>query len=149
MYTVSKAPHHVFSKSRIIGAPPKLANTETAANHRKATTTNGFHHNGDAQEIRGPRPVFYQTNSRRLHSPSSHRQQEPVTPQHEELAQYLGDSWNMVRREYEHATTQQAQNSSPQVVYKKVQPSRTPDFEPCNFERIWAEHHYWSIVQSA
>ncbi|KAH6943620.1 hypothetical protein HPB50_024807 [Hyalomma asiaticum] len=125
MYTVSKAPHHVFSKSRIIGAPPKLANTETAANHRKATTTNGFYYNGDAEEIRGPRPVFYQVNSRRLHSPSSHRQQETVTPQHEELAQYLGDSWNMVRREYEHAT-QQAQNPAPHVVYKKVQPSRTP-----------------------
>uniref|UniRef100_A0A023FN71 Uncharacterized protein n=1 Tax=Amblyomma cajennense TaxID=34607 RepID=A0A023FN71_AMBCJ len=147
MYTVSKAPHHVFSKSRIMGAPPKLANSETAAN-RKSTTTNGFYHNGDAEEIRGPRPVFYQVNSRRLHSPSSHRQQEPVTPQHEELAQYLSDSWNMVRREYEHAN-QQAHNSAPQVVYKKVQPSRTPDFVPCNFERIWAEHHYWSIVQSA
>ncbi|KAH9365436.1 uncharacterized protein LOC144138398 isoform X1 [Haemaphysalis longicornis] len=174
MYTVSKGPHHVFSKSRIIGtyrsarvdgtespsrktqqknpdsraarAPPKLANSETAAS-RKATSTNGFYHNGDAEEIRGPKPVFYQVNSRRLHSPS-HRRQESITPQHEELAQYLSDSWNMVRREYEHAT-QQSQNSAPHVVYKKVQPSRTPDFEPCNFERIWADHHYWSIVQSA
>ncbi|KAG0412168.1 hypothetical protein HPB47_010683 [Ixodes persulcatus] len=144
MYTVSKAPHHVLSKSRMLGVPPKLASSEPATR----AATNGSHQNGHP-DMSGPRPVFGQVNSRRLHSPLRRQQEDSGLPQHEELAQYLHDSWTAVCREYEHARIGGRHQNAARVVYQRPATVNTPEFEPCNFERIWADHHYRSIVQSA
>ncbi|XP_064478531.1 uncharacterized protein LOC135391910 isoform X3 [Ornithodoros turicata] len=96
----------------------------------------------------GPKPVFYQVNGRRPHS-SARKQQEVVLPQHEELVQYLQNSWSAVCQEYEQAKQQQQlEGISTTVVYKQVPDASTPEFTPCNFERIWADHHYQSIMRS-
>ncbi|XP_064478529.1 uncharacterized protein LOC135391910 isoform X1 [Ornithodoros turicata] len=146
MYTVSKAPNHVFSKSRMLGITPKFASIEATSNGKKLT--NGVHENGNAEELSGPKPVFYQVNGRRPHS-SARKQQEVVLPQHEELVQYLQNSWSAVCQEYEQAKQQQQlEGISTTVVYKQVPDASTPEFTPCNFERIWADHHYQSIMRS-
>nr|CAD7398668.1 unnamed protein product [Timema poppensis] len=99
MYTVSKGPSKIVAKTR--RGIPHTQNIEKLEILRDqlAKKSADIEEKLDNGIMNGPKPVFHTVNGKR--SSSQRTQQEPISPQHAELINFIYESWEQVCKEYE------------------------------------------------
>nr|CAD7427651.1 unnamed protein product [Timema monikensis] len=99
MYTVSKGPSKIVAKTR--RGIPHSQNIEKLEILRDqlAKKSADIEEKLDNGIMNGPKPVFHTVNGKR--SNSQRTQQEPISPQHAELIDFIYESWEQVCKEYE------------------------------------------------
>ncbi|CAG2058524.1 unnamed protein product, partial [Timema podura] len=78
----------------------------------------------------GPKPVFHTVNGKR--SSSQRTQQEPISPQHAELINFIYESWEQVCKEYEQEPIE----------------GNSEDFKPFDLESWWGKRLFHNITKS-
>lgn len=147
MYTVSKAPNHVFSKSRLFGLNTKTVAVEV---NKSLATSPSPSHGGSNTKLEiasGPRPVFNPSKRvtsfmRKRQEQEAERNKKENVPDHEEIVNYFNSSWRQLSQRI-----QKQHLLNKEEVYFTPGNAQLPEFTPCNFERVWADHHYEKLIR--
>ncbi|CAG2107210.1 unnamed protein product [Medioppia subpectinata] len=162
MYSVSKEHkgHKILAKTRRAGIPQKLDNLETNTRDNSngfRRDFNGFHANDCLSGSSNPRPVFHMNGRKTYHQRS---QSEGISAQHQEMVQYIHESWKCVKRDLDtslrhgmsgdHKSSQNIKEIKvPQISYHKLdKTSHLPKFEPFDLESFWGQRLFQNITQS-
>ncbi|CAG9806864.1 unnamed protein product [Chironomus riparius] len=149
MYTISKAPSKLVATKTRRGLPQNFEKIETIREMSKKSAS-------DNSEFSVPKPVFQQRKSHNYMKSHQHYQQsqEILSPQHEELARYMNESWKLVIAENPYdassdsGSTCSSTSSSSSYTYYVDQPSPSADFEPFNLELWWCRRLYQNITKN-
>ncbi|KAG5670582.1 hypothetical protein PVAND_000834 [Polypedilum vanderplanki] len=148
MYTISKAPSKLVATKTRRGLPQNFEKIETIREMSRKSAS-------DNSEFSVPKPVFQQRKSHNYMRSHHHQQsQEILSPQHEELARYMNESWKMVIAENPYdassdsGSTCSSTSSTSSYVYYVDQPSPLTDFKPFDLESWWGRRLYQNITKS-
>ncbi|OQR67569.1 hypothetical protein BIW11_13448 [Tropilaelaps mercedesae] len=177
MYAVTKAQNGVLSKTRLHGfngikynsnsvtiveplnsiSPPSGSRSPEDAVRRSSSV--------ESITSTGPRPVFLgcanstiagrgsRQGKKALQQKKQQQQPEqnspPVRPDSEVIS-FFARSWLAVNQALESSPKAGVPNPPlrPHVVhYRPAEPAKLPDFVPCNYETVWAEHQYHKMMR--
>ncbi|XP_003745571.1 uncharacterized protein LOC100904668 [Galendromus occidentalis] len=100
----------------------------------------------------GPRPVFLPPKNganshRRKPRPDKTPDQEVCRVQPDaEVVSFFAMTWNSLQTSPE--TEKKSTSKSNDIVYYRPHNAvKVPEFTPCNYERVWADHHYHKIIR--
>ncbi|KAJ6646118.1 hypothetical protein Bhyg_01328 [Pseudolycoriella hygida] len=149
MYTVNKGPSKFVTKTRG-GLSQNFEKIETIRQNSRKCSQNGDN------EINIPRPVFQQPRKAYHHHTKEQKLDRQITnPQHQELVEYLRDSWNSVSSPRQSTNTlaqsDDAMTSVPvqRIVYHDAPPSPIlKDFGAFDLESWWGRRLYNNITKS-
>ncbi|XP_059475419.1 MAPK regulated corepressor interacting protein 2-like [Neocloeon triangulifer] len=145
MYTLSKGPSKFVAKARRVGLSQKIERLDSRDHSRRTAECNG---NGDESQIMNqPKPVFNSLNRKFI---SQRSQQEEITPQHEELVNFVYDSWNTVFKEIEAETPDKNQNTKGNIAFFESpdECQELQDFKPFDLEGWWGKRLFSKITES-
>ncbi|KAF2904911.1 hypothetical protein ILUMI_01267 [Ignelater luminosus] len=144
MYNI-KGPSKIVAKTTRRGISQNIESFRDTSKNMKSLDAN------DNEIVNGPKPVFH-NNSKR--SPLSHpRQQESITPQHEEIIKYIHESWLSISSDVDEGRTQTNTNrnrrGNSSVIYYEDEPCQhLQDFKPFDLESWWGKRLYTLITNS-
>lgn len=138
MYNV-KGPSKIVAKTTRRGLSQ---NIDTLRDHSRNKGSDGE----DNETLNGPKPVF-QTVSKKS---NQQRNQEYITPQHEEIIKYINESWNSVYSEIKNNGNSPYNNRERQtILYYKDDPCPLlQSFRPFDLEAWWGKRLYMFITNS-
>lgn len=156
MYTISKAPSKLVATKTRRGLPQNFEKIETIRELSKKSAC-------DNSEFSVPKPVFQTSRKSHNYLKSHHhhqQNQEILSPQHEELARYMNESWKMVIAENPYdandspdssstCSLSSASSTSSSYSYYVDPPSPLlKDFKPFDLESWWGRRLYQNITKS-
>jgi len=145
MYNI-KGPSKIVAKTTRRGMSQNIDSLRETSKNSKSLDAN------DNEIVNGPKPVFHNTSKRAL-SANNTRQQELITPQHEEIIKYIQDSWTSVSSNIEEGCSQSVSNKnrrgdSPALYYEDDPCPHLQDFKPFDLESWWGKRLYNLITNS-
>lgn len=158
MYNV-KGPSKIVAKTRRgLVQNIEVKNKKSNSNGHIVNNNNDNVLNNNNEEImvKGPKPVFQNVN-KKLHQNGYHHhhdydEQQVVTPQHEEIVNYVSNSWNCVCSELDLHANSSDGSSSPRsdnsVYYYEDDQVNLSDFKPFDLESWWGKRLYTYITNS-
>lgn len=149
MYTVSKGPSKIVAKTRrgVSQSFDRLENSRERDNGRKSNVDIENNHDHVAGVSK---PIFHNISKRGVHIA---RENDFISPQHEEIIRYIHDSWSNVRHQYNrhYAVPRESSNNNVQTIvyYNEVDRSAAlQDFKPFDLESWWGKRIFNSITKS-
>jgi len=150
MYTVNKGPSRLVAKTRG-GLSQNFEKIETIREISRKCSENS-----DNNEINVPRPVFQQPRKAYHHHTKDQKLVSEISsPQHQELVEYIRDSWNIIASTNHTTNTYEqsddASNSVPvkRIVYHDAPPSPIlKDFGAFDLESWWGRRLFNNITKS-
>lgn len=145
MYTVSKGPSKIVAKTR----RGVSQNFDRLENSRENTRKPADVDNNDVITS-VPKPIFHNISKR---ATQIHREQDVISPQHEEIIRYIHDSWSTVCLQYRrhYAVPKEPANNNVQSIVYYNDGERSPvlqDFKPFDLESWWGKRIFNSITKS-
>ncbi|CAH1115445.1 unnamed protein product [Psylliodes chrysocephalus] len=99
--------------------------------------------NEDNDYKNGPKPVFLKKSS-----PTSPKH-KAITPQHEEIINFIHDSWNSVCSEFDQESTECNEGEQTVCYYEEEPCISLQDFKPFDLESWWGKRLYAYVTNSA
>ncbi|CAH1964002.1 unnamed protein product [Acanthoscelides obtectus] len=113
-------------------------------NYHKKKNIEGDDYNNEANT--SPKPTFQKKSS------PTHNRHKSISRPHEEVINYIYESWNSVCAELENENTDangnKCQHSEPSVCYYEDGPFTVPDFKPFDLEAWWGRRLYAYVTNS-
>ncbi|KAK6617094.1 hypothetical protein RUM43_014696 [Polyplax serrata] len=141
MYNVSVGPSKIVAKTR----RGISQNLESLQNLRKQIELD------DGEVMNSPRPIFH-TNGKKC---NNSKQQEVISPQHEELIRFVSDSWSKVFKELETDSVEDADDFTSSMpansimYYEDTEPNAfLENFKPFDLESWWGKRLFHNITKS-
>ncbi|XP_037052539.1 MAPK regulated corepressor interacting protein 2 [Bradysia coprophila] len=149
MYTINKCPSKLVAKSRG-GISQNFEKIETIREISRKCSENCDN------EINVPRPVFQQPRKAYHHHTKEQKlDSETSSPQHQELVEYIRDSWNIISASNQPTNTYEQSDDAIQsvpakrIVYHDAPPSPVlKDFGAFDLESWWGRRLFNNITKS-
>lgn len=139
MYNI-KGPSKMVAKSARRGISQNVDNFK----HCKSLDNN------DNELTNVSKPVFHNTCKRNILNQQEHSMQ--ITPQHEEIINYIQDSWTLVRSDLDETCSKKSNNNCDgncTVFFYEDDPCpHLQDFKPFDLENWWGQRLFHSITNS-
>ncbi|XP_041362532.1 mapk-regulated corepressor-interacting protein 1-like [Gigantopelta aegis] len=138
MYALSRGPSKIAASTRR-GPPKPIESLENREN-------TGLRAPGEPA-MSSPKPTF--KNGRRANSNrSNNSSQEPLSPQHEDIVQYLHENWSKVNHEFEMSKRNDKETGPSWYREKNTNPNLA-DFKPIDWQSYLANRCYQKITESS